>query len=213
MNSLENNFIISPKCGGSLKGDPEELEVEHKFGSIKMSELSKSLSGDQGISDTFSRQNSQGQKSRISLMAQKIILNSDENIKIQLLNSNEELKNSQRTIYEQERASAKNSGRNLKIKNSGFELNSEVKNRRGGFTEDKRWSKKASILSHNKSSLMSSGFNQSESGKQKFLKTSSDDTEEIKILKAQLEKNERRVQRIIQGKIYIGLLAFGELRT
>lgn len=58
-----------------------------------------------------------------------------------------------------------------------------------------RWSKKVSVQSQNVSSLMSSAVNQSESGKQKLAR----DEEEVKAMRDQLKKNERRVQRIIQG--------------
>lgn len=200
MNSQDNNFIISPKCGNSE--EIEELEIDRKFASIKMSKKSKSLSGDDVEFEEFSKQNSQGRTSRNSLIAHKLALGSDQNNQIQ------EKKNSSHRIIkinpltprkklDLKTVSGKGSTRNLESRQKELQLSSEAKRRRA--TETKKWSKKTSVLSYNMSSLLSSGINQSESG-DKTQRNKSQEIEEVRLLKAQLKKNERRVQRIIQGK-------------
>jgi hypothetical protein len=200
VNSQDNNFVISPKCGNSEDGEIEELEINPKFKSVHMSKKSKSLSGDAAFED-FSRLNSQGPVSRQSLMAQKLVINSDQNIKL----SNR--KNSSNRIIKINALSPKSrlktlsgngSMRNVGSRHVEIDLSSEVKNKKRIFTENKKWSKKPSIQSYNMSSLMSSAVNQSDSGKHKL--RSSEEEEEVKALKDKLKKNERRVQRIIQGR-------------
>ena len=65
--------------------------------------------------------------------------------------------------------------------------------------EERRWSKKTSMLSGNKSSLLSSGVGGSVSI---GLRTGAaeEDAEEIKRLVKMLEKSDKRVNKIIKGK-------------
>ena len=188
MHSQDNNFIISPKCGNS-----EELEIEQKLGSIKMSKKSKSLSGEEVEFEAFSKQTSHGRTSGNSLIAHKLALGSDQNIKRQENSSHRIIKINPLTPRKKldlKTVSGKASSRNLQ--KSQMQLSSEAKRR-----ETKKWSKKTSVLSYNMSSLLSSGVNQSESGRKKTQGNESE-LEEVKKLKAHLKKNERRVQRIIQ---------------
>jgi hypothetical protein len=197
VNSQDNNFVISPKYGNSEEG---EIEFNPKYKSIHMSKKSKSLSGESEF-ENFSRMNSQGPLSRQSLLAKKLIINSDQNIKI----SNH--KNSSNRIIKINPLSPKSrlktlsgnaSIRSIGTKNVEIDFCSDVKSKEIVLKENPKWAKKQSIQSYNMSSLMSSAINQSESGKQRL--RSSEEEEEVKNLKDQLKKNERRVQRIIQGK-------------
>lgn len=84
MNSLENNFIISPKCGGSLNPEVKELEAGEGFESIQMSDQSNSLMGE-GISRSLSRHGSHhASGSRRSLKPMKLILKSQQNLGLML---------------------------------------------------------------------------------------------------------------------------------
>ena len=193
MNSQDNNFVISPKYGNSEDG---EIEFNPKYKSIHMSKKSRSLSGESEFGD-FSRMNSQGPLSRQSLLAQKLVINSDQNIKV----SNR--KNSSHRIIKINPLSPKSRLKTLSgnasihsIGKKNIELDFEIENKN---QTSKKWAKKQSIQSYNMSSLMSSAINPSESGKQRL--RSSEEEEEVKNLKEQLKKNERRVQRIIQGMI------------
>lgn len=209
MNSQDNNFMISPKCGNSAQGEIEEFEINPKFKSIKMSNQSRSSNGETNF-DNFSKQNSQGIVSRQSLKAQKLVISSDQNIKINnLKNSSNRIikinplspdkKRFLRTI------SGNASVKEVSKKEIDLDLVSEIKYKKRN-TDTKKLSKKTSIISYNMSSLLSSGVNQNESMNFRNQKTGSEDTQEVKKLRDQLKKNERRVQRIVQGKERINLI-------
>lgn len=80
MNSLENNFIISPKCGNSLSPGVKHLDAHAQEGleSIQMSDGSNSITGD-GLSRSVSRHPSHRGSGR-SLKPMKLILKSQQNL-------------------------------------------------------------------------------------------------------------------------------------
>jgi hypothetical protein len=197
--------MISPKCGNSAQGEIEEFEINPKFKSIKMSNQSKSSNGEGTNFDNFSKQNSQGIVSRQSLKAQKLVINSDQNIKISnLKNSSNRIIKINPMSPDKKRFLRTVSG-NASVKNMGkkdidLDLVTHVKEKKRN-TDTKKLSKKTSIISYNMSSLLSSGINQNETDNFRNQKTSSEESEEIKKLRGQLKKNERRVQRIVQGLV------------
>lgn len=202
VNSQDNNFMISPKCGDSGGAEVGEFEIGPKFRSIKMSNGSQSSNGDGMNFENFSKQHSQGVASRQSLKAQKLVISSDQNIQVgpRIPNlSNRVIKIN--PLSPDKKKQLRTVSGNASVKNSqqrhiDLDLITNAKEKKR-HTDTKKVSKKTSIVSYNMSSLLSSGINQNMSTHPQAVQ--GEESEEVARLRDQLKKNERRVQRIVQG--------------